>query len=41
MVLKAWGFAPEVHFVVRDTTGTSIVIEVLDGKIKVFDAPWA
>jgi choloylglycine hydrolase len=39
VVLGAWGFAPEVHFVVRDTTGKSIVIEVLDGKVKVFDAP--
>ena len=39
VVLKAWGFAPEVHFVVRDTTGTSIVIEVVGGEIKVHDAP--
>lgn len=39
VVLKAWGFAPEVHFVVRDTTGTSIVLEVVGGEMKVHDAP--
>lgn len=39
VVLSQWKFAPEVHFVVRDTTGTSIVIEVVGGEIKVHDAP--
>ena len=39
VVFGEWGFAPEVHFVVRDTTGKSIVVEVLDGKITIFDAP--
>lgn len=36
------GFPPEpqpAHFVVYDKTGTSIVIEPLDGKLKVFDNP--
>lgn len=36
------GFPPEpqpVHFVVYDKTGASIVIEPLDGKLKVFDNP--
>jgi choloylglycine hydrolase len=36
------GFPPEpqpVHFVVYDSTGASIVIEPLDGKLKVFDDP--
>lgn len=36
------GFPPEpqpVHFVIYDKTGASIVIEPLDGKLKVFDNP--
>ena len=36
------GFPPEpqpVHFVVYDKTGASLVIEPLDGKLKVFDNP--
>jgi choloylglycine hydrolase len=36
------GFPPEpqpVHFVVYDKTGASIVIEPLDGKLKVYDNP--
>lgn len=39
VVLSQWKFAPEVHFVVRDTSGTSIVVEVVGGAIKVHDAP--
>jgi len=39
VVLKAWGFSPDVHYVVRDQTGESIVIEVVGGEIKVHDAP--
>jgi choloylglycine hydrolase len=39
VVLSQWKFAPEVHFVVRDTTGTSIVVEVVGGAIKVHEAP--
>jgi len=36
------GFPPEpqpVHFVIYDRTGASIVIEPLDGKLKVYDNP--
>ena len=36
------GFPPEpqpAHFVVYDSTGASIVIEPIDGKLKVFDNP--
>ncbi len=39
VVLSQWKFAPEVHFVVRDETGASIVVEVVGGAIKVHDAP--
>jgi len=38
-VLKAWGFAPEAHYVVRDATGESAVIEYVGGKLNVYDAP--
>lgn len=39
VVFAAMGMAPEVHFVVRDATGSSIVVEVVGGEIKVHDAP--
>lgn len=38
-VLKAWGFAPETHYVVRDASGESAVIEYVAGKLNVYDAP--
>jgi choloylglycine hydrolase len=39
VVLKAWGFAPPVHYIVHDAAGNSAVIEYLGGKLTVFDAP--
>jgi choloylglycine hydrolase len=39
VVFKGWGFAPEVHFVVHDPTGSSIVLEYVGGKLNVFDNP--
>jgi choloylglycine hydrolase len=39
VVLPQWKFAPEVHAVVRDSTGVSIVVEVVGGEVRVHDAP--
>ena len=39
VVLKAWGFAPPVHYVVHDASGKSIVIEYVEGKLNVHDNP--
>lgn len=39
VVLKAWGFAPPVHFVVHDASGKSIVIEYVTGKLNIYDNP--
>lgn len=39
VVLPAMGFAPEVHFVVHDATGQSIVVEYVDGKLDLHDNP--
>ena len=39
VVLKAWGFAPPVHYIVHDAAGNSIVIEYLGGKLTVSDNP--
>lgn len=39
VVLKAWGFAPEAHYIVHDATGQSAVIEYVGGKLNVYDAP--
>ena len=39
VVFPAWGFTPPAHFVVQDETGTSIVIEYVDGKLHVHDNP--
>lgn len=33
------GFAPPVHYTLHDATGASIVIEPIDGKLKVYDNP--
>ena len=39
VVFKEWGFVPPVHFIVTDKSGKSIVIEFLNGKMRVFDNP--
>ena len=39
VVLKAWGFAPEAHYIVHDASGKSIVIEYVGGKLNVYDNP--
>ena len=39
VVYGGWGFAPEVHFVVHDVDGNSIVIEYVGGKLNVHDNP--
>jgi choloylglycine hydrolase len=39
VVFKGWGFVPPVHYVVRDTSGKSIVIEYVGGKLNVHDNP--
>jgi choloylglycine hydrolase len=38
-VLKQWGFSPPVHAVVHDTSGKSIAIEYVGGKLNVYDNP--
>ncbi|RKE73996.1 choloylglycine hydrolase [Pseudorhodoplanes sinuspersici] len=39
VVFSSWGFAPEVHFVVHDASGKSIVVEYVGGKLNVHDNP--
>ncbi len=39
VVLKAWGFAPETHYIVHDASGASIVIEYVGGKLTIHDDP--
>jgi choloylglycine hydrolase len=39
VVYEGWGFAPEVHFVVHDASGKSVVIEYVGGKLHVYDNP--
>jgi choloylglycine hydrolase len=39
VVYGGWGFSPEVHFIVTDASGKSIVVEFIGGKANVFDAP--
>lgn len=39
VVFSGWGFAPDAHYVVRDASGKSIVIEYVGGKLNVYDAP--
>jgi len=39
VVFKAWGFSPEVHYIVTDASGKSIVIEYVGGKLTLYDNP--
>jgi choloylglycine hydrolase len=40
-VIEGWGTtAPPLHYIVYDSSGKSIVIEPLDGKLKVHDNPF-
>ena len=39
VVLKAWGFAPPVHYVVHDASGKSIVLEYVNGKLNIHNNP--
>jgi choloylglycine hydrolase len=39
VVFEQWGFAPEVHYIVNDASGKSIVLEYTGGKLNVYDAP--
>ena len=39
VVYEGWGFAPEVHFIVSDASGKSMVIEYVGGKLTLYDAP--
>jgi choloylglycine hydrolase len=39
VVYEGWGIAPEVHFIISDATGKSVVIEFVGGKLTVYDAP--
>jgi choloylglycine hydrolase len=39
VVYSGWGFVPEVHFIVQDASGKSVVIEYVDGKLTLFDNP--
>ncbi len=39
VVEEALGFAPPVHFMVTEPSGKAIVIEFLNGEMKIFDAP--
>jgi choloylglycine hydrolase len=39
VVFKAWNFSPEVHYIVTDSSGKSIVIEYVGGKLVVYDNP--
>jgi choloylglycine hydrolase len=39
VVLKAWNIELEVHYIVHDAIGKSIVIEYVDGKLHVYDNP--
>ncbi|WP_255526918.1 linear amide C-N hydrolase [Photobacterium sp. BZF1] len=36
---EGWNFSPMVHFAVNDAQGNSIVVEYLDGELRVFDNP--
>src|SRR5579885_1242450 len=37
--VDALGMAPPLHFIIRDRSGKSLVIEPIDGKLKVYDDP--
>jgi choloylglycine hydrolase len=39
VVFQGWGIVPPVHYVVRDASGKSIVIEYVAGKLNVYDNP--
>ena len=39
VVFEAWDFAPEVHFIVQDASGKSIVIEYVGGQPHIHDNP--
>ncbi|MCE0524180.1 MAG: choloylglycine hydrolase family protein [Methylacidiphilales bacterium] len=39
VVFKGWGFSPEVHYVVTDASGKSLVIEYVGGKLTTYDDP--
>lgn len=39
VVFSAWGFAPETHYIVRDSSGASIVIEYVGGRLNIHDNP--
>jgi len=39
VVFGGWGFAPEAHYTVHDSTGKSIVIEYVGGKLNIHDNP--
>jgi choloylglycine hydrolase len=39
VVYQGWGFTPEVHFIVTDASGKSVVIEYVDGKLTLYDNP--
>jgi len=39
VVYAEWGFAPEVHFIVQDASGQSIVLEYVGGKLNIHDNP--
>ncbi len=39
VVFAGWGFAPETHYIVQDSTGASIVIEYVGGKLHIHEAP--
>ena len=39
VVFKKWGFVPPVHYVVHDSSGQSLVIEYVGGKLNVHENP--
>jgi choloylglycine hydrolase len=39
VVLKQMGFPPDAHYVVRDATGVSMVVEIVGGEMHIHDAP--
>ena len=39
VVDKSFGYVPPAHFIVTEPTGKAVVIEYLNGKLTIFDAP--
>ena len=39
VVYEGWGFSPEVHYIVTDASGKSIVVEYTGGTLHVYDDP--